>query len=119
MTLQEKEIKSIQVITNAGSITEIVADFKKRGYESEFRREADCLYCIGMDYPITPGSFMVDEYYHFEDTSYTDGDRTLYAISTTQGIKGYLVEASFVYEDNISPEMAEKLKWEYAQPGKI
>jgi len=123
MTLQEKQFKPIKVILSKFqipiSISETLGDLKKRGYQLEFRREATCLYCIELNSWITPDSFIVDEYYYFEDISKTDRDRTLYAISTTQGLKGYLVDASFVYEDNISPEMAQKLKWEYTLPGEI
>jgi hypothetical protein len=33
----------------------------------------------------------------------------LYAVSSIQGLKGFFVDACFVYEDNISPELAQKL----------
>ena len=123
MTPQEKQVNPAEATTNKYMIpvpvNEKLADLKKRGYQLEFRREADCLYCIGLGYRITPDSFIIDEYYHFEDISNTDKDRTLYAISATQGFKGYLVDASFVYEDNVSPEMAQKLKMEYSYPENI
>jgi hypothetical protein len=118
MILQEKQFETVKVIPVRFqaplSIGETLSDLKKRGYQQTFRREATCLYCIELSNWIMPDSFMVDEYYHFEDTSNTDEERILYAISLTEGLKGFLVDTCFVYEDNISPEMAEKLKWEYA-----
>lgn len=119
MTLQEKQLIPAHVIPNLESISGIVADLRSRGYELKFRREATCLNCIELSCLITPDSFSVDEYYHFEDTSNTDRERILYAVSSIQGLKGFLVDACFVYEDNISLEMEQKLKWEYALYGEI
>jgi hypothetical protein len=119
MILQEKQLNPAEAIINRLLIplSETLADLKNRGYQLEFRREATCLYCIGLSIWITPDSFIVDEYYHFEDVSNVDGDRILYAISSLQGLKGFLVDTCFVYEDNISPEMIQKLKWEYELRG--
>ena len=103
MALQEKYL----------SINEMIANLKEQGYKYKFRREATRLYSIELDRWITPDSFTVDAYYHFENSTFADGDRILYAISSTNGLKGFLVDTCFVYEDNISYEMAEKLKWEY------
>ncbi len=116
MTPQEKQLKPMQIIIHPASIKEKVADLKKRGYHIRFRRETTCLYSLELNRWITPDSFVVDEYYYFEDGSNTDGDRMLYAISSTQEFKGYLVEPCFAYEDNISREMAQKLIWENTQP---
>lgn len=95
------------------AVSERIAELKRSGYQLKFRREATCLYCIEMNHWITPDAFLVDDYYHFEDHSNPDGDRTIYAISTTEGLKGFLVDTCLVYEDNISPEMQEKLQLDY------
>ncbi len=119
MTHQEKQLMSRHVILNLDSINEIVADLRSRGYQIKFRREATGLNCIELSCLIPPENFSVDEYYHFEDTSNTDRARTLYAVSSLQGLKGFLVDACFVYEDNISHEMAKKLTWEYTPAKEI
>lgn len=116
MILQAQEIKPLQGITRTGSIGEMVADLKKRGYQFMFIREADCLYCIELGRWITADGFMVDECYHFEDVSNPDRDRLLYAISSTQRLNGFLIDANFVYQDNISLEMAQKLAFDYSIP---
>lgn len=90
-----------------------ITELKSRGYRLRFRREATCINCIEPGFILTPENFNVDEYYHFEDPSNTDTERVLYAVSSLKGLKGILVDACFVYEDNISPEMAEKLKYNY------
>jgi hypothetical protein len=99
----------VHVMSDFESIRERVADLRSRGYQLQFRREATCLNCIELSCLITPDSFNVDEYYHFEDASNTDKERVLYAVSSIQGLKGFFVDACFVYEDNISPELAQKL----------
>lgn len=98
-----------ELILKSPSISETVNDLRKRGYQLMFRREATCINCIEMNYSITPDSFIVDEYYHFEDRLNPEGDRTIYAISSIQGLKGFLVDTCFVYEDNISQEMMQRL----------
>ncbi len=112
MTLHDKSAISVRVLPRLESMSEIVADLESRGYHLKFRREATGLHCPELSYVVTPDNFSVDEYYHFEDASNTDRERMLYAVSSIQGYKGFLVDACFVYEDNISSEMAQKLKWE-------
>jgi len=101
------------------SINEVIDEIKGRGYQLKFRREATCLYCIELNRWITPDSFNVDEHYFFEDVSNMDRDRALYAISFPDGLKGFLVDTCFVYEDNISAEMLQKLKLGYALPAML
>ncbi len=108
MILQEKQyIPAVAV-----SIDRLIQDLKKRGYQSRFRREATCLYCIELKSWILPDGFIVNESYHFADDSNPDVERTIYAISTIQGYNGFLVDTCLVYEDNISPDMRKKLDWD-------
>jgi len=92
------------------TITVIVNELKRKGYKLEFRREATCIYCFQWQQWIMPANFKVDESYYFEVVTDPDADRTLYAISLSQGGKGLLIEVCNVYMDNISPEMMLQLK---------
>lgn len=56
-----------------------------------------------------PENFTVDESYYFEEMINPDADRMLYAISLLHGGKGFLIDTSNVYMDNISREMAQRL----------
>jgi hypothetical protein len=98
-------------ITSAieGIIAEALANFKKNGYTLSFRRETDGLYCVELQQWIMPKGFSVDQFYYFRAVSNPDADRKLYAISLSQGAKGIMLDSCFVYSDNISPEMFEKL----------
>lgn len=92
-------------------ITEALGKLKRKKYKLKFRREATCLYCFQLHEWIAPQDFTVDQYYYFEDILNPDADRILYAISLSNGLKGFLVDTCNVYTDNISPEMEQKLKW--------
>jgi len=91
-------------------ITETLIELKRKGYKLEFRRETACIYCLEWQQWIMPANFTVDESYYFEETVNPDADRMLYAISLSQGGKGFLIDTCNVYMDNISPEMMQKLK---------
>ena len=86
-----------------------LAGLKEKGYWLMYRREATCLYCIELNWWLTPDRFNVDEQHHVENVN-PDSERTVYAISTIDGLKGFLVDTCFVYEDNISREMQHKLQ---------
>lgn len=93
------------------SIRKTITELRGRGYQQTFRREATCLICVETNDMVKPDGFEVDECYHFEDATNTDRERMLYAISCIPGFKGILVEPCFVYEDNISHEMLQKLNY--------
>ena len=91
-------------------ITEALNKLKRKEYKLKFRREATCLYCLQLHEWIKPEDFTVDKYYYFEDILTPGAERMLYAISLSQGGKGFLIDTCNVYVDNISPEMMQKLK---------
>ena len=92
-----------------GMLGEAISDLRKSGYTLSLRREATWLYCVELDQRIVPNDFSVDRFIHFRAQANPDADRIVYAISLSQGAKGYLIDTCFVYSDNISPEMTEKL----------
>ena len=95
------------------SVSQILAGLKSQGYLLGFRREAGCIYCLELQERVIPEDFTVDESYYFEDNMGPDADRVLYAISLTNGRRGFLIDACNVYSDNISYEMKQKLQWKY------
>ena len=91
-------------------ITEALNKLKRKGYKLKFTREASCIYCFEWQQWIMPANFTVDGCYYFEEMVNPDAERLLYAISLSQGGKGFLIDTCNVYMDNISPEMMQKLK---------
>ncbi len=93
---------------NYGSLADALNDLKKKGYEADFATETVCLYCGDLDLRLNPGAFNVDEVYRFEGDP--DNSSVLYAISSTTGVKGTLVDSPGAYAENLNFEMAKKLK---------
>lgn len=94
---------------NYDTLVEALNDLKKRGYEADFTTDTVCLYCGDLDIRLNPEEFNVDEVYRFEGDSNPDDSAVLYAITSTQGVKGVLVDSYGAYSDNLSFEMAKKL----------
>lgn len=92
------------------SLTTALADLKKRGYEAEFEAHPFCLYCGNIDIRLNHEQFSIDESYWFEGKLGADGDTVLYAISSTTGIKGTLVDSNLTQQGNVGPEIRNKLR---------
>lgn len=95
---------------NYESLIDALDDLKKRGYEADFATQTVCLYCGDLDIRLDPEDFHVDEIYRFEGNSNPDNNTVLYAISSSTGVKGILVDAYGAYSDNLNFEMAKKLQ---------
>jgi hypothetical protein len=95
---------------NYNSLADALTDLKSRGYDAEFQAHPYCLYCGNIDIRLNPDQFNIDECYRFAGNSSPDDNTLLFAISSTTGVKGTLVDSSLTKPENISPELADKLK---------
>lgn len=92
------------------TVTEAVNDLVKRGYNSSFALQHDCIYCHDKQLRLSPSHFQIDEYYRFEGNTDPDDETIVYAISSTDGaVKGTLVNAYGVYAETASDELISKL----------
>lgn len=92
------------------TVTEAVNDLTKRGYNSSFALQHDCIYCQDKQLRLSPSHFHIDEVYRFEGNTDPDDEMIVYAISSADGsIKGTLVNAYGVYADAASDELIRKL----------
>ena len=108
--MKKDEIAIDNAANKDWDISEVLKELNRKGYKMELRREATCIYCFEWQHWITPANFTVDESYYLEEMVNPDAERMLYAISLSQGRKGFLIETCNVYLDSISPEMMQKLK---------
>ena len=76
---------------NYESLGDALSDLKKKGYEDDFATESFCLYCSDLDMRLDPEDIHVDEIDRVEGNSNTRDSTTVYAISTSAGVKGTLV----------------------------
>jgi len=96
-------MKSFQTLIDA------LEDVKSRGYTEDFSVEPSCLYCGDLDLRLYPEEFHIDEVYRFEEDSNPEDSAVLYAISSSTGVKGTLVDGYGAYAETMNLEMAQKL----------
>jgi hypothetical protein len=92
------------------TLTEAMADLRKRGYRYDFNLHTDRIECPPLNLQLRPSEFHVDEVHRFEGMTNPDDSSVLYAIQSPSGIKGILVDAYGVYAEAISPEMVKHLR---------
>ncbi|MEP6750698.1 MAG: phosphoribosylpyrophosphate synthetase [Bacteroidota bacterium] len=95
---------------NYESLIAALADLKSRGYDAEFEAHPFCLYCGNIDIRLNPEQFSIDEAYRFEGKLGSDVNTILYAISSTTGVKGTLVDSNLTKEEHINVEIRNKLQ---------
>jgi len=96
---------------NYESLADALDDLRKRGYEAEFETQSPCLYCSDLDLRLIEEEFQVDEVYRFKEDSNADDNVVVYAISSSTGVKGTILDAPGASPENISFEMATKLQY--------
>ena len=92
------------------TLSEAISHLKKNGYHEDFNLHPDWIECIPLDLRLKPEQFHIDEVHRFEGMTNPDDNEVLYAISSSGGVKGLLIDAYGVYSQSISPEMLQKLK---------
>ncbi len=92
------------------NLPEAITDLRKKGYVLDFNHEYDCLICSEHNFKLPPSEFTIDGAFRFEEDSDPENQSVLYAISSTDGLKGLLVNAFGIYADSMSNEMIEKLR---------
>lgn len=95
---------------NYETLVDALDDLKERGYLADFATDKVCLYCGDLDIRLNPEEFNIDEVYRFEGDSGVDDSVVVYAISSSTGVKGTLVDAYGTYSENLNFEMAKKLQ---------
>ena len=96
------------------TLSEATNDLQKRGFTHDFNLEKDRIYCKQLNMHYRPKEFNVTEVYRFEGMSNPDDNSVVYAIETSNGDKGILVDAYGAYAESISEEMLRKLKINYS-----
>lgn len=96
---------------NYDTLSQTLNSLKNRGYTENLNLKPFCIECPSLALQLYPENFTIDEYYRFEGASDPADNSIVYAISANDhSLKGVLVDAYGVYSENITPEMARKLK---------
>jgi hypothetical protein len=92
------------------TLSEAINGLKKRGYTEDFNLNPHCIVCGALELQLHPEQFVVDEYHRFEGASNPSDNSIVYAIHSNDGLKGVLVDAYGVYSENLTENMAKKLR---------
>jgi len=95
---------------NYESLVDALDDLKKRGYDSDFEPQSNCLYCNNLDLRLNEAEFHVDEVYRFEVDSNPHDNAVVYALTSNTGEKVTIVDRVGAPAENISFDMAGKTK---------
>jgi len=79
-------------VKNYASLADALDDLRRRGYEANFETQSPCLYCSDLDLRLIEEEFNIDEVYRFEADSDPGSNAVVYAISSSGGIKGTIVD---------------------------
>jgi len=77
---------------NYQSLEDALDNLRKRGYEADFSTETDCLYCGDLDIRLDPEDFHIDEVHRFEGNSSNGEISTLYAVTSSSGVRGTIIQ---------------------------
>lgn len=100
-----------------GTLSQVMNRLRiEEGYSEDFNLLDHHLELVGTDRRIPPEEFIVDEVYRFEGPSNPSDNAILYAITTTSGIKGILVDGYGIYGGQISDGMLKKLDLKSNRP---
>lgn len=91
------------------TLSEAIADLKKRGYLNDFNLHPEWIECPPVGLKLKPDEFHVDEVHRFEGATNPDDSAVLYAISSTT-MKGVLIDAYGAYSGSLSDEMIARLR---------
>jgi hypothetical protein len=89
------------------TVSEAVNDLKKRGFDLDFNLQENCLIC--QEDKFTINDFEITEVYRFEGNTDPSDEAIVYAIESSNGRKGVLVNGYGISADAMDGEMAKKL----------
>lgn len=84
----------------------------QQGFDKNFKATEDGLLCIETNRVYKPGDILVANFYRFEGISDPSDNSILYAIESTDGIKGTLVDAYGAYSDRDVEKFMKQVKME-------
>lgn len=112
MPREESTNPENQDINEPDTVMERLEELKGRGYTYDFNLTAHALEVHkddGVTLTLSPDQFNIVEFYRFEGMSNPSDTSILYAIESSDGLKGTLVSSYGVYADEMSNEMIQKL----------
>jgi hypothetical protein len=97
------------------TLSEAVADLKKRGYFIDFNLGFNGVQCRKSGISLAHDKFEITEVYRFEGATDPGDEAIVYAIESADGHKGTLVNGYGISSDPVSEQMVSKLSIKHHQ----
>lgn len=91
------------------TVSEAVAGLQKRGFTADFTQKKNGI--SFKDNHLSPDEFEIVEFYRFEGNSDPADEAVVYAIESSKGVKGILVNGYGISSEELTNDMTEKLKF--------
>lgn len=91
------------------TVSEALNDLRRRGYSIDFNLQYDGVICREPLLSLQPNEFTITEVYRFEGPSDPADEAVVYAIESSRGEKGILVDGFGPSSDTASEAMLMKL----------
>ena len=91
------------------TLSQAIDHLKNKGYVHDFNLHPEWIECTPLNKKFAPEQFHVDEVHRFEGMTNPDDSSVLFAISSSEGEKGLLIDAYGPYAESLSPGMIQKL----------
>lgn len=91
------------------TLSEAIFSLKNQGYTNDFNLHPEWIECPPLKVRLTPEEFHVDQVHRFEGMTSPDDSTILFAVSSSSGLKGLLVDAYGPYAESLTPTMVQKL----------
>jgi hypothetical protein len=94
-----------ELLEREETLTRVVEELNQRGYTEHFKAIDGGLQALGTGQRFDPKDLAIRGYYRFEGISDPDDMAIAYAIETSSGVRGVLVDAFGVYADPMIGEV--------------
>lgn len=100
--------KKIAVMITYDTVSEAISGLRERGFNLDFNLRENCLVCNNEKFDVN--DFEIVEIYRFEGDTDPSDEAVVYALESTKGLKGILVNGYGISADPMSEEMERKLQ---------
>ena len=96
-------------VKNEETLKRVVDELSRRGYTEHFKAVEGGLQALGTGQRFEPKDLVIRGYYRFEGISDPDDMAIAYALETSSGVRGILVDAFGVYSDPTTSEVLRRV----------
>jgi hypothetical protein len=96
-------------VTREETLKRVVDELSRRGYTEHFKAVEGGLQALGTGQRFEPKDLAIRGYYRFEGISDPDDMAIAYALETSSGVRGILVDAFGVYSDPTTSEVLRRV----------